>query len=246
MSHRTGVHVNLTGNTRKTPEILILAIASIAPAHDLHGHQCLLAWSQESCHVELHLQFAVLAVTYFLTIYPHGQVAGGRTHVQINLLTLPVSRNQELTTIRTRVVVLFLNEGRIVLELGVPGITHILINTISVTIQLEKSRNRKVHPVGIVVSHSLESNGSLVMILDELEFPIAFQAHESGTLLLHSTLSQGVTLIRKEGTAQLLGVHTIGIRIQPTLCFFCSRRNRQHRHRSQREKNLFQHKESIF
>ena len=77
MSHRASIHVHLASDACETPEILVLAIASVAPAHHLHGHQSLLAGSQETRHVELHLQFAVLAVANLLAIDPYGQIAGG-------------------------------------------------------------------------------------------------------------------------------------------------------------------------
>ena len=162
--------------------------------------------------------------------------------MHVNLLSLPISRNHELATVRTRVVVLLLDEGRIVLELGVPCVAHILVDTVAVAVQLEKSRDGEVHPVGIVVAHRLESDGSLVVILDKIEFPVAFEAHEPGALLLDSTLGQGIALVGEEATAHLLCVHTVRVGIQPTLCFFWGCRSRQDGHRCQREKYFFQHK----
>ena len=52
MCLRGSIEVHLTGNTRKAPEVLILEIRAIAPAHDLHGDE-VLAWLQIFGDIEL-------------------------------------------------------------------------------------------------------------------------------------------------------------------------------------------------
>ena len=52
MDFRCGIEIHLAGDTREAPEVLILEIRAVAPAHDLHGDK-VLAWLQIFREIEL-------------------------------------------------------------------------------------------------------------------------------------------------------------------------------------------------
>ena len=49
---RCGIEIDLAGDTSEAPEILILKVRTITPAHDLHGDK-VLAWLQIFCDIKL-------------------------------------------------------------------------------------------------------------------------------------------------------------------------------------------------
>ena len=76
MDLRGGIEIDLTGDTCKAPEVLILEVRAIAPAHDLHGDE-VTAWLQVFRDIELGCDLGVLRVAYVLAIDPDEEVARG-------------------------------------------------------------------------------------------------------------------------------------------------------------------------
>ena len=143
---RTGIEIDLAGNTRKAPEVLVLQIGAVTPAHHLHGYQ-VLAWLDIFGNVELRSDLRVLAVAYIAAVDPHLEVAGSRTYVKQHLLPLPTGGQHELTAIGTGVVLRLADVWWIGVKGGRPGITDVLIDTVAVTIQFEKPGNGEVLPL---------------------------------------------------------------------------------------------------
>ena len=74
MSLRAGIEIDLTGYSGKAPEVLILYITAVAPAHYLHGYQVLLAKLDIIGDIKLGLHLAVLAVAHILSVHPNPEV----------------------------------------------------------------------------------------------------------------------------------------------------------------------------
>ena len=95
MTGRTGIEIDLAGNSAQAPEVLILVPRTVAPAHYLHGYQVLFAWLHIFGDVELGCYFRVFAIAHILAVHIEHHVAGGRADMEIHLLPLPVSRQGE-------------------------------------------------------------------------------------------------------------------------------------------------------
>ena len=178
-----GIQIHLAGYTCKAPEVLVLQIATVAPAHYLHGYQ-VLARLQILSDVKLCSHLRVLRVAHVLAVHPHAQVAGGRTHVEVHLLTLPVLWQVECAAIRTRVVVHLAHVWRIVLKCGAPCITNILVYLVAIALHFEESWHWEVHPLRVVILQREETLRRILMILHKVEFPLTLHRQESLRSLL--------------------------------------------------------------
>ena len=139
MSCRPGIHVYFTCYAGKSPEVLVLAVGTVAPAHHLHGDGGFLSRYHIFGNIKFGCQFGVLAVSHFFSIYPQGEVAGGRTHVHIDAVSFPLGGNVECAAVRTCVIVLLFHMGRIAGKLCCPGITYVLVNLVSVSVHLKQA-----------------------------------------------------------------------------------------------------------
>ena len=86
---RTSKKVDLAGNPREAPEILVFKIRAVTPTHHLHGNEVLLAGTQIGREIEFCGDFRILRIAHPAAVHPHAEVARGRTHVQIDALSLP-------------------------------------------------------------------------------------------------------------------------------------------------------------
>ena len=93
--------------------------------------------------------------------------------MEIYFLSVPVVRQREGTAIRAGVVVQLANERRVVLKCGTPGIARVLINLIAIALYLEQSRYGEVHPLGVIELQREEILRSQVVVLHEVEAPLA-------------------------------------------------------------------------
>ena len=109
-----------------------------------------------------------------------------------HLLTFPISRQVELAAIGARVVVGLADIGRIILESGTPGITHVLIDLITIAVDLEESRHGEIDPLRVVVLQGEEILGCILMVLHETELPHALHREKScrGTLVAHGLVER--------------------------------------------------------
>ncbi len=146
---RTGIEIHLAGNTCEAPEVLILQIRTVAPAHHLHGNQ-VLPFLQELGDVEFSCYLRVLRVANELAVDPYLQVAGGRAYMEVNVLSVPVGRQIELTTIRTSIVIGLVDIRWLAIEGGAPSVAHVLIDLVAVALNFEKSRYREIYPFRVI------------------------------------------------------------------------------------------------
>ena len=146
MHLRRGIEIHLTGNACKAPEVLILEIGTVAPAHDLHGDE-VLTFLQVFRDVKLSSHLRVLGVAHVFAVHPEREVARGRTNVEEHLLTVPVCRQFEGTAVGTGVVVRLADIRGIALEGRSPGIADVLVDLVSIAIQFEEARYGEVHPL---------------------------------------------------------------------------------------------------
>ena len=212
-----GIEVDFACYAGEAPEVLVLAVRTVAPAHYLHADEVLLARLQIACDVELGGILGVLAVAHLLAVDPKGEVAGGRAYVHDDVLALPVSRHHNLLAIRAGVVVLLLDVGRVGLELRGPCVTYVLIDDVAVAVQFEEAGHGKLHPIAVVVAGKLETLGSIVVMTGKVEVPHSLQRHVAPAEGLVALLRQGLGLKGKERGTGSQRVHTGHIRVHPRL-----------------------------
>ena len=90
-----------------------------------------------------------------------------------HLLTIPVVRKYEFTTIGTCVVLRFTNIWGIAIKSRTPSIADILVDAITMSIEFEESRNREIFPIGIVIVKRPETCRCILVVLYEMESPHA-------------------------------------------------------------------------
>ena len=198
---RTGVEVALAGDTREAPEVLVLDVRAVAPAHHLHGDEVFLARLQVAGDIELGSHLAVLAVAHILAVDPHGEVACGRADVHIDVHALPVGRDAERAAIRARVVVAFLNIRRIGRELVAEGVAGILVDAVAIAQHFEEPWHRETVPAAVVEPLGLEALGGLVVVRGKVELPLALD----GEIARRSLLAPCVVLRHLVGAGSLQG-----------------------------------------
>ena len=215
------IQIHLASNTCKAPEVLVLQIATIAPAHNLHSNQ-VLTRLQILGDVKLSSHLRILRIAHVLTIHPNSQVAGSRTYMEVNLLPLPVLWQVEGAAIRTSVVVGFANVWRIVLKGCAPGITSVLIDLVAIALNLKQARNRKIHPLRIVVLQGIESLRRILMVLYEIELPLTLH-REVAIALFFVALSFVLVFEGKEVCPTRFAILLVHTGISPHGCFLCTR-----------------------
>ena len=215
MNFRTGIEIYLTGNSCKTPEVLILKIRTITPAHHLHGNE-IFAWFQIFGDIKLCSHLAVFAISHILAIHPESQIAGSRTYMEIYILALPVLRQVKGAAIGTRIVVEFADIRRIWVKLGSPGITDILISSVAIAIQFKQARYWKILPLRIIKVGSEKIGRTLVVVLDEIKFPSTFHRKVVGRFFLLESLSLILILESKERSTARSTILLIDIYIMPS------------------------------
>ena len=212
---RTGIEINLAGNAGETPEVLVLEIGTVAPAHHLHGNEVVLAHYEVRRKVEFSGHFGILTVAHELAIHPHAEIGSGRAYMEIDLLSLPVCRHLDGTAVRPRVVVLLLHEGGIGMELRGPGIANIFIDRVAVAVEFKQSGHREEFPAAVVVASLEEVLGSIIVMEGEMELPLAFQGEVTRRFLLVGCCGCGHRLISKEVRMRSQGVHPVHGRVEP-------------------------------
>jgi len=141
------IEIDLASDACEAPEVLILEIGAVAPTHDAHSDEVFLAGNEVFGQVELSLHLGVLAIAYVLAIDPHLEVGGGRTDVEVDVLSLPSGWDGDELAVRTRVVVALLDIGWVGVELRVPGIADVLVDLVAIAFELKESGHGEVHPL---------------------------------------------------------------------------------------------------
>ena len=177
MSLGACIEINLASYTGEAPEVLVLAIRTVAPAHHLHTDKILLAWLQVFGDIKLGSILGVLAVAHLLAIYPKGEVTGSGTYIHDDVLAFPFGRHNNFLAIGAGVIVLLLDIGRIGRELGGPCITYILIDNVAIAIQLKEAGHGECGPVLVVISREMKTFGCIVVMAGKVEVPQPLQRH---------------------------------------------------------------------
>src|SRR5574344_1014144 len=76
MRLRTCIQIDLACDTCQTPEVLILKISTVAPAHNLHCYK-ITPWLKIFCYIKLGSHLTVLAIADELAIYPYYKITSG-------------------------------------------------------------------------------------------------------------------------------------------------------------------------
>ena len=144
---RTCVEVAFACDTAKAPEVLVLEVTTVAPAHNLHSNEVLLAWFDEFRNVKFSSNLSVLAVTYILAVDVNSDVASSRADVHVDLVALPVCRDAECLAVRTYVVVLVLNVRRISFPIVTPSVLVVNVDCFAVSVHFPVSWHRHCAPL---------------------------------------------------------------------------------------------------
>ena len=172
MHLRTGIEIHLAGNTRQAPEVLVLQIRAVAPAHHLHGNE-VTPRLHKLRQVKLGSYLRVLRVTHELAVHPHHEVAGGRAHMQQHLLAFPVLRQLEGAAVGARVVIGLADVGRLGLKRRAPGVADVLVDGVAVAVEFKQSGHGEVHPLGVVKVCPPEVFRRILMVFHEVKPPHA-------------------------------------------------------------------------
>ena len=218
MALGTGVEIHLAGNACETPEVLVFEIGAVAPAHHLHGDEVGAPGGDVRGEVKLGCHFGVFAVAHKAAVHPHAEVGCGRTHVQVDLFSLPVGRYFNGTAVGAGVVVLLLNDRRVGRELGSPGVADVLIDGIAVAVQLEESGHGEEFPVRIVEVGLEEDFGGIVVVVGEVEFPLAFEREVTLRGGLVALGGKGRRFEGEEIGTYWHGAYTVLLRVEPIRC----------------------------
>ena len=225
MCLRTGIEIHLTGDSRQTPEVLVLEVRTIAPSHHLHGNQ-VLARFEILGDIKLGSYLAILAISHIFAIHPKRKVASGRTYVEIHILTLPILRKIKSAAIRTRIVIDLTDIWRIRVKLSSPGVPDVLIGWVAIAIQFKQSRYREVLPVAIIEIRLEEVQRSLVVILHKVKLPRSLHGEIVDRQFLVKALRLAQILESKESCTPRLSILLVDIHIVPTSLVLSRRRHR--------------------
>ena len=214
---RTSKKVDLAGNPREAPKVLILKVRAVAPAHHLHGDEVLLAGTQVGREVKLCRYFRILRIAHPAAVHPHAEVARGRPYVQVDAFALPCGRNFHLFAVRPRVVIALFDEGRIVFELRGPSIADVLVDGHTVAVEFEDARHGKILPRPVIVVGAFEADGPLVVVLVEAEAPLPFEREVALRLSLVAAEGQIGIFVSKEVVVRRKGIDAVDVGIAPRL-----------------------------
>ncbi len=95
--------------------------------------------------------------------------------MEVYLLAFPRSGDGDFLAIRTCIVVLLLNVRRIGFELRGPGVADVLIGSVAVAVEFKEAGYGEILPLRIVEVCLVEVGRSLIVVLHEIEFPLAFE-----------------------------------------------------------------------
>ena len=132
-------------DTADAPKVLALQIGARAPTEDLQG-QYVLARLQVAIEQELRRVLRVLAVTYLLTVQIDIESALRSGDVEIDVSSLPISRNLDLPPINTYGI--RLRQLRRLWVTRLELITMIRINRHTMSLHLPVARHLNLSPIG--------------------------------------------------------------------------------------------------
>ena len=175
----TQVQPHAAGYAAEAPEVLALQVGAVAPAHDLERYHVVAALHVLG-DVEGRFQLAVLAVAHFAAVHPHAYVGGGAADAQDYLALELVLGELEVTAVLAYVVMLGGHEGRVVLEVSIPGVAVVDVEGVAVAVELPDAGDGDAGPVLVVEAHGLEAGGGidgLVEVFVPAEFPVAVEVN---------------------------------------------------------------------
>ena len=178
MSLRPGIKECLTAQTRQAPEILVLQIRAVAPPHQLHCNE-ILSGPHKRRNIEFRRHLAVLAVSDKPAVDPNLQIRCGRTHMQIDSVSLPAGGKHKRAAVGSDIVVYRRHMRRIGLKLAVPCIFFPTIHGHTESIQFPQSGHAEFRPFRIVEIHPVEIRRPLIQMLDKFKFPFPVEREES-------------------------------------------------------------------
>ena len=227
MCLRTCVDIAFTGNTAKTPEVLVFQVAAVTPAHNLHSDEVLLTWFDVLGDVELGGYLAVLAVAHILAVDIHGEVTGSRSDMDEDVIAIPVCWDSKRTAVGAHMVVAFLDERRIGMELVGPHITCVLVDRNAVSVHFPVTGDRHGAPTGVVVIHCEEIGWTVLSVFYPVELPGAFYRQESFGVLLLALLGELLCLVSEIISHIVKPVLFVQTRVKPLWCLSTDRQSRQ-------------------
>ena len=170
----TGIDIHAACDSGESPEVLVLKISAVAPSEDFQGN-AVFTRMHIRCDVETCFELAVFAVADFLAVHPYTDIGCGGTDGQAHLMSFPISRNIESTSVLSYMIVILRYVRRVVFEVAAPCVTYVHIERITVSVQFPHSGNRHRSPLGIIERQGLETDSSFSDRTIEREFPVSVQ-----------------------------------------------------------------------
>ena len=210
------VEIAVACHTRQTPEVLVLAVGTVAPAEGLEGEQ-IVAGVHIGGHVKLGGGLAVFGIAHKLTVHPKVHVGGDTAEVGYHLAAFPSVGHLYHLAVAAHMVVFYRHLGRIVLEVSAPGETDVHINRVAETVQLPDARHRHHAPRCVVVRLLVEVGGPLIGIFHPVEFPVTLkrQITVAGRTLVF--LGFFLVFISEERGVHGETVHLVHLHVMPLL-----------------------------
>ena len=140
-----GIDVYSAGDSRESPEILVLEVSSVAPAEDFKSDY-VLAFLHRLGYVEAGLELAVLAVADLLSVHPNPDIGCRGADTEAYLLSDPGLVNSEGSSVLSHIIVLRCGIGRVCLVVPSPCITNVHVERVSVTVEFQHSGDRNLIP----------------------------------------------------------------------------------------------------
>ena len=170
-----GVEVAVSRYTGISEEVLVFEIGAVAPAEHLEADKVVLARAQVARDVELGLELAVLAVAYILPVDPEVHVGSDRTEVRDYVFSAPACRDLHDPAVASHMVALFGHERGIVPVLVAPGIAHVKVHRVAVSVELPYARHVHLVPVSVVVVLPEEVRRTFPGVLGPRELPFSVE-----------------------------------------------------------------------
>ena len=140
-----------TGDTRQAPEILVFEVGSVAPAHHLQLNR-ILTLVNILGEIETGFQLAVFAVTHRLPVHPDLHVGRHTADAQANLFAHPILIKPEGAPVHASVIVFPGHKRRIMLKMTLPGVTHVDINRLAISLEFPHAGDADRSPVAVLVA----------------------------------------------------------------------------------------------
>ncbi len=131
------------------------------------------------------------------------------------LAPTPLLRYNYFSTIRSNIILFYRDNRRIVLIIVIPRITYILIDWISIPIQLPHSRHRHLPPIIIIVSHLIKIRRTQFGVCHPIKTPRTIEGQDIARCPNVTIQSGSTILVRKIRRMHWGSINAVNIGVKP-------------------------------